>query len=81
MNKLDVEFQAPAASPPENESPPHCKWYVSFDHQECGEPAVAEVTHVIIRGRPKALDEPLPVCFRHKKRNDLRFAQVRASHK
>jgi len=59
------------------DSEARCKWYISFDHQECGEPAVTEVTHVIIRGRPTPLKEPLPVCRNHKKRNDLRFAQVR----
>lgn len=54
-----------------------CKWYISFEHQECGEKAVDEITHVIIRGTPTPLNKNLPVCFNHKKRNDLRFAQIR----
>lgn len=54
-----------------------CRWYVSIEQQECGEPAEAEITHVVIRGKPKKLDEPIPVCHVHKQRNAVRFAQVR----
>jgi hypothetical protein len=56
-----------------------CQWYVAIDRPVCGDPPVGEVTHVVVKGKPKKLDEPLPVCVLHKARVDDMFARLRTA--
>lgn len=52
-----------------------CKWYVSVEKEECGEPAVEKIKRL---PGGKILPAPLPVCHTHKSRCDRIFAQMRA---
>lgn len=53
-----------------------CKWYVSIEQVECGDPAPHSV-----RVRTKATDVTVDLCDRHKSVNDERFAAIRAAQK
>lgn len=56
--------------------PETCKWFVSDDVPECGEPAV---TKVKVRG--KVTQATVPVCRKHKAEHDENFAKLRTGSK
>lgn len=59
-----------------------CKWYVSVEREECGEPAVRTVLAIPSRlGSVKKLTQPLPVCSVHSAHIDQLFAQLRTAGK
>lgn len=59
-----------------------CKWYVSVEKPECGEPAVATITQILLRsGAIKKLVRPMGVCSTHKAESDRRSAAMRASRR
>ena len=58
-----------------------CKWYVSPMQTECGDPAVAVITHVAVTNEIRKLNKPTPVCSTHKAQADRAFAAVRLAGK
>lgn len=50
-----------------------CKWYVSFEQPECGDPAPYRV---LVRG--KVTKATVPLCNKHKGEHDRNFAAIRA---
>lgn len=58
-----------------------CKWYVSVDKTECGNPAVEIIRKIIVRGHPRDLRVPVPVCHEHQSMHNNRFASARVAAK
>lgn len=54
------------------EQTPTCKWYVSDEKPECGNPAVAKV---YIKG--KVTRATVDVCAKHKAEHNENFARLR----
>lgn len=49
-----------------------CKWYVSIEQPECGEPAVAKV-----RVKGKVTQAVVDLCIKHKSMHDENYARLR----
>lgn len=55
---------------------PPCKWYVSIEQPECGDPAPYKVT---VKGR--VTQATVDLCDKHKALHDEKFARLRNSRR